>query len=422
MEYDEANLSYKIQEVPLDNEQVIFPIKNDNSEGCWYFGYNRAKEIEKEFSARRHPSEGLRIYYRRRPNEGVQPTTLWSDSKYSATEHGTALLKDFFGEQETFSYPKSIHAVEDCLSVAGVAYEKNSIVLDYFAGSGTTGHAVIILNRADEGKRKYSLVEMGEHFDSVLRPRIKKAIYSEDWRTGRPTSRHTGISHCFKYIRLESYEDTLNNLEIEEGNPQQGLFAKAASKDADGVQEEYLLRYMLDVETRESPSLLNIKAFKDPTAYKLKVKCPGSDESKEVKVDLLETFNYLIGLTVEHIAAPQVFSPAFKNDKEKRLQLRGPLKAKTEGPYWFRTVKGTQPDGQKTLIIWRKLTEYPEKDNLVLNEWFKEAGYLEAENAFDCIYINGDCNLENLKGANDTWSVHLLEAHFHRLMFEMEDV
>lgn len=60
---------------------------------------------------------------------------------------------------------------------------------------------------------------------------------------------------------------------------------------------------MLDVETRGSQSLLNVKAFADPTAYQLKVKRPGSDESREVNVDLLETFNWLIGLTVRGIAS-----------------------------------------------------------------------------------------------------------------------
>ncbi len=55
----------------------------------------------------------------------------------------------------------------------------------------------------------------------------------------------------------------------------------------------------------------SVQAFTDPTAYKLKVKRPGSDESREVDVDLLETFNWLIGLTVRHIAVPQTFSAAF---------------------------------------------------------------------------------------------------------------
>ena len=62
------------------------------------------------------------------------------------------------------------------------------------------------------------------------------------------------------------------------------------AEGADGLREQYILRYMLNVETRGSQSLLNVQAFANPTAYKLKVKRPGSDESREVNVDLLETF------------------------------------------------------------------------------------------------------------------------------------
>ena len=132
---------------------------------------------------------------------------------------------------------------------------------------------------------------------------------------------------------------------------------------------------MLDVETRGSKSLLNVQAFTDPTAYKLKIKQLGSDESREVDVDLLETFDWLIGLTVRHIAAPQTFSGAFERDSEKRLRLKGRLKQDEDGSYWFRTVTGATPDGRKALIIWRKLSGEPEQDNLVLDEWFTKQGY-----------------------------------------------
>ncbi len=115
-----------------------------------------------------------------------------------------------------------------------------------------------------------------------------------------------------------------------------------------------MLGYMLNVEAEGSQSLLNVRAFTDPTSYKLKVKRPGSDENREVNVDLLETFNWLIGLTVQHIAAPQRFSAKFERDGEGRLQLKGRLKQDNEGGYWFRTVTGTTPDGRKTLVIWRK--------------------------------------------------------------------
>ena len=215
---------------------------------------------------------------------------------------------------------------------------------------------------------------------------------------------------------LESYEDALNNLEVRRTDKQQLMLDDAE----DGLREQYILRYMLDVETRGSQSLLNVQSFTDPTAYKLKVKRPGSDESREVNVDLLETFNWLIGLTVRHIAAPQTFSATFERDSEKRLRLKGCLKQEEDGPCWFRTVTGTTPDGRRTLVIWRKLTGEPEQDNLVLDEWFTKQGYSSKDSEFDLIYVNGGNNLENLKTPDDLWKVRLIEEDFHRLMFEME--
>ena len=64
-------------------------------------------------------------------------------------------------------------------------------ILDYFAGSGTTGHAVINLNREDGGDRRFILVEMGEHFDTVLLPRLKKVTYSPEWKDGKPMRQAT---------------------------------------------------------------------------------------------------------------------------------------------------------------------------------------------------------------------------------------
>ena len=307
--------------------------------------------------------------------------------------------------------------------------------MDFFAGSGTTGHAVVNLNREDGGRRKFILVEMGDYFDSVLLPRIKKVTFTPEWKDGKPkrfaTKEEAERSpRIVKVIRLESYEDALNNLETRRADTQRTLLEAAEAQGADGLKEQYLLRYMLDVETRGSQSLLNVKAFQDPTAYQLKVKRPASDESREVNVDLLETFNWLIGLTVQHIAAPQSFTAGFERDSEKRLRLKGRLKQDPStgsgqaqaGPWWFRTVTGTTPDGRKTLIIWRKLTGDAEQDNLVLDEWFTKQGYSSKDSEFQIIYVNGDNNLENLKAPDDTWKVRLIEEDFHRLMFDTEGV
>jgi hypothetical protein len=91
--------------------------------------------------------------------------------------------------------------------------QENQIVLDYFTGSGATGHAVIDQNREDHDKKNIS-AEMGAYFDTALQRRVVTVMNSDRWKDGRHTARHTGISHCFAYIRPESCEDTLNNLRL----------------------------------------------------------------------------------------------------------------------------------------------------------------------------------------------------------------
>jgi adenine-specific DNA-methyltransferase len=363
------------------------------------------------------------VYVKRRPHEeGVVSVSSWFDAKYSATEHGTAVLKALFG-QSPFSYPKSIHAVMDAVYIGGV-HREQATVLDFFGGSGTTGHAVINLNRQYGGRRKFLLAEMGNHFDTVLLPRIKKVTYTPEWKDGKPKRLATAEEverspRIVKVVRLESYEDALNNLETRRTREQQLLLDAPEAQGPDGLKEQYLLRYMLNVETRGSQSLLNVPGFTDPTAYKLKVKRPGSDESREVNVDLLETFNWLIGLTVRHIATPRTFSADFVRDGEGRLHLKGErIKQDTVGPFWFRTVTGTTPDGRKAIVVWRKLTGDAEQDNLVLDEWFTKQGYSARDAEFDVIWVNGGNNLENLKTPDDRWKVRLIEEDFHRLMFE----
>jgi adenine-specific DNA-methyltransferase len=323
-----------------------------------------------------------------------------------------------FGRSGVFLAPKHASFVSRFILHAA---RKDSTILDCFGGSGSTAHAVIQLNRDDGGKRRFVIIEVGEYFDTVLKPRVLKAIYSQDWKIGKPISRH-GLSQCLKVLRLESYEDALNNLELQRTASQQRLLSAAEMYGADGFKEQYTLGYMLDVETRGSQSLLNIKGFQDPNAYKLLVKRPGSDENRETNVDLLETFNWLAGLTVKQISAPMNFSANFEHDSEKRLRVKGRIKQDDAGPWWFRTVTGTVPDGRPTLIIWRKLTGDPEQDNLVLDEWFTKQGYSTKDTEFKLIYVNGDNNLENLKAPDDTWKVRLIEEDFHRLMFDTEGV
>jgi len=184
-----------------------------------------------------------------------------------------------------FPYCHPVSLYEELVGAA--AQSPSDIVLDFFAGSGTTAHAVINLNREDGGERKYILVEIGGYFDTVLKPRIQKVIYVADWKNGQPVEGSAGSSHAFQYIRLESYEDTLDNLDLDTEAAPAGLFPPE--------RDDYLLRYFLDHETRRSR--LNVESFATPFDYQLRVRRDGVET--RVGVDLVETANFLLGLTVQ---------------------------------------------------------------------------------------------------------------------------
>ena len=77
------------------------------------------------------------------------------------------------GDPSLFSYPKSLYTVQDYVK-ACTDNERIFHIIDFFAGSGTTAHAIMDLNYSDCGKRKYILVEMGKYFESATMPRVKK--------------------------------------------------------------------------------------------------------------------------------------------------------------------------------------------------------------------------------------------------------
>ena len=257
----------------------------------------------------------------------------------------------------------------------------DGFVLDYFAGSGTTAHATIALNREDGGHRKYILVEMGDHFDTVLKPRIEKVVYSPDWKDGKPTAANKGISHCFKYMTLESYEDALNNIELEDKSA--GLL--------EGMKDEYLLTYMLDLESRGS--LIKTDDFRHPFDYTLKIAVDSSGASEKRKVDLVETFNYLIGLKV---------------DQYVRAEEKG-----------YAYVDGRNPKGERVLVFWRDTEKIP---NAELNKELEKLGVNPANKEFDLVYVNGDHGVANvtLDGKDEVkvLKIKQLENEFLDKMFE----
>ncbi|MCL5962570.1 MAG: site-specific DNA-methyltransferase [Chloroflexi bacterium] len=403
--WDKGQRQWTVLEEPGEKETAIWPIDEKGRERVWSLNHLSALAGLSELEVRNSKAGGIQVFRRHRPTEGVLPRSWWDKSTYAAREHGSAMLTNLFGGPSVFPFAKSPFAVQDCLWVSGLDSKAESYVLDFFAGSGTTGQAVIELNRQDEGERKYILVEMGDYFDSTLKPRVQKVVYSKDWKDGKPVSRE-GSSHMFKYIRLESYEDALANIDLRRTPVQQSLLDRA-----EDFRESYLLKYALDAEAKGSQAMLNVENFDDPFNYKLLVGTGSVGETRAVNVDLVETFNWLLGLKVRHIDLIQ----------------------------GFRVVEGENPEDQKVLVIWRKIRDLAETDpgviatarersNRELGEFFRKQQYNALDSEFDLIYVNGDNNLMNVplapagEGQEPRYKVRLIEEEFQRLMFDVEGV
>ena len=242
-----------------------------------------------------------------------------------------------------------------------VIQDSENITLDFFAGSGTTAHAIINLNRKDNCKRKYILIEVEGYFDTVLKSRVKKTIYAENWKKKKPVTRDSKFSHIIKYQRIESYEDALNNIEFNEIE-HKNLFLN-----------EHHLSYMLESDTRESPTLLNISKLQNPFSYQLNI--VKDMQTQEQSVDLLETFNYLLGLSVQT-------RQCLYDDDRRYLIYKGKV-------------------GQKVVvIIWRETEGWVEQD------WKRDHDFIEEQKLTkeaDKVYVNTDSIIPEAESLDSTF-------------------
>lgn len=353
----------------------VYPIDSSGIERKWRCSLDTVKTLLSELKCEKIKDE----FVIRRYKSDYRHKTVWMDKEYNSNVHGSTILNNIIGDKK-FSFPKSVYTVKDSVDATTKGVE-NEIVFDFFAGSGTTGHAVTKLNRETEISRKFMMVEMGTYFDTVTKPRTQKVAYSDNWKDGFPQDSN-GITTMFKYQVLESYEDVLNNLALNPSKTQSSLLTNSDFND------EYMLSYMLDVESRDS--LLNIDAFKNPFNYKLNI--TKNNESQETVIDLVETFNYLIGLHVKTIQT-----------------IKG-----------FKVITGvTNEREEETLVIWRNTEE---KNNTDLNDFFSKMEFSTRDTEFDRIYVNGDNHLENLKIGDEKWKVVLIEEEFTKRMFDVQDV
>lgn len=390
MEWNQKSSSWDVLDMRPKDTIEIWPIDSTGVERVWKWGIDRfLKEIDIiKFEVVKDRCEIYRKNYLN--DEGKLPGTWWDDPGYSAGSHGTNVLSSMFGNERVFLFPKSYKAVIDCLRVSGLG--KEGTALDYFAGSASTAHAIFAMNSEDDGSRKFILVEQGEYFNKVTKPRVLKSAYSQNWKNGKPVDSN-GCSIIVKVLSIESYEDALNNLELKRTKQQQSFL------DSDKtVKTDYQINYMLNVESQGS--LLSIDDFKKPFDYAMKIAADSAGAFKEQNVDLVETFNYLVGLAVKNIdAQPE----------------RG-----------FVTVTGSLPSGETCLVLWRdsEVLDYEGVsklcDKLAINP---------KDNEFDVVYINGDHNIPTVLtqtaeegGETRVLKLRQIEPEFLQRMFSSEDV
>jgi len=249
------------------------------------------------------------------------------------------------------------------------------IVLDFFLGIGTTTAV------AHKLQRKWVGIEIGDFFGEFYYDKGEKKTgvlgRMKEVLAGFGEHEPCGISKevnwqgggFFKYHWLEQYEDALENIEFKKSQKELYEFP------------DYFVKYMLEWETKDSKTFLNIDEMRDPFNYKLKI--IENYQQRIVNVDLVETFNYLLGLNV------------------------GRYKVLHENGRKYVFVFG-EKDGKKIAVVWRSIKDIDfEKDKEVIENELKDF-------ELDEVYINGEALVKLDKGKG----FRHIEPLFKSLMFE----
>ena len=280
MNWSQKSRSWNILEQPTKDEVIIYPLDEDKQERVWSYGVERINAEIDEITV--YDKDGkYELYKRKYLNErGILARTWWDKRAYSARDNGTRTLVNLFGvKSKEFEFPKALQAVQDSLLVLGA--NDNTTSIDFFAGSGTTAHAVMNSNH-DGGKRKYIMVEMGDHFSKLIIPRVKKVAFSNKWKRG-VALQGKGISHFAKYYELEQYEDALSHANYQDS----GMFAAADAYNS------YV--FMRDLKMLDTISL-------DKAQNKVNVHL----EKLYPGIDLAETLSCITGKGIKRITKETV--------------------------------------------------------------------------------------------------------------------
>lgn len=169
----------------------LYPIANNGKEMAWKKIKKSFDELNKnDFFIAREEDGKIKIYHKTREQQVYK--NVWTDKKYHSEFNGTNLLKKILGAN-IFSYPKSIYLVADVLKIMT---SDDDIVLDFFAGSGTTAHAVLEANLEDNNNRQFILIEQLDYAKTITVERVKRVLEL------------LSINESFSYCELMKYNET----------------------------------------------------------------------------------------------------------------------------------------------------------------------------------------------------------------------
>jgi adenine-specific DNA-methyltransferase len=192
-----------------DNVIEVWPIDVKGIERKWVFARNTVHQIQEKLFVVDKGKSIIDIY---RTKDTQRPRTVWGgwkeDTKYDASTFGSKIVAGLTGTK--FPFPKSIYNTLDCLECV-IKDNKDAIILDFFAGSGTTGHAVSLINKADNGNRQFILCTNNENniAEEVTYPRIKAVIKGH-----KDYPEITGIESNLKYYKSAFVKSSSNRDEL----------------------------------------------------------------------------------------------------------------------------------------------------------------------------------------------------------------
>ena len=231
-------VSKDLKTITLEKQEgytEIWPIDN-GVEKSWQTSKKTAQEriTAGDIVCEKNTKGQSEIFFKDREHQRY--LTHWFDSKYNTTHYGTRLLEKTLGEESKFSYPKSLYSVLDTLKIMT---KDDDIILDFFAGSGTTGHAVLELNKKDGGNRQFILVEQLDKHIEINIKRISKVMENN---VKEKTLNNFNKNESFIYCELMK----LNEIYIDE--IKKAKTTKELLDIWETMKEKAFLSYKVDVK------------------------------------------------------------------------------------------------------------------------------------------------------------------------------